>query len=209
MLKTIAVVLAFVVVSLASAAAQQEPKNEVGLLLGATVAPRLSTPNENADVRFGSGLTFQATYARRLTAAKSTSLYFEVPFLSSPLVNVSSSVVAVPANYAFIFITPGVRLKFRASSAVAPWFSVGAGYATFQESAERQDGSPNPGVTTNKAAVQFGGGVDFRTPIKILFPIALRAEVRDFYAGKPNYVVNTDGGFQHTLVFSGGFVVSF
>ncbi len=203
-----AIVLALIFVTIAAAA--QDRKNEVGFLLGGTIVPSLRIRNQNADAGFGSGLTFQATYARHLTDSKSTTLYFEVPVLSSPLVNATSSSVSVPKNYAFIFVTPGIRVKLRSNSAISPWFSVGGGHATFQESTERQDGSPNPGgITTNKAAAQFGGGVDFRTPIKILFPIALRTEVRDFYSGKPNFVVNTGGGFQHTLVFSGGFVVSF
>src|SRR6266852_2080514 len=38
---------------------------------------------------------------------------------------------------------------------------------------------------TSGGAVQFGGGVDVRTPIKVLFPIGLRAEVRDLYTAKP------------------------
>ncbi len=125
-----AIVLALIFVSIATAA--QDRKNEVGFLLGGTIIPSLSIRNQNADVGFGSGLTFQATYARHLAASKSTSLYFEVPFLSSPLVNAASSSVLVPKNYAFIFVTPGVRVKLRSKSAVSPWFSVGGDTPLFR-----------------------------------------------------------------------------
>ena len=92
----------------------------------------------------------------------------------------------------------------------SPWVSVGGGYARFHESAKRQDGAPNTGrIGSNKGAAQSGGGLDFRTPLRILFPINLRVEVRDIYSGKPNYNVNTGEGFQHNVLFSGGFVVSF
>ena len=207
--KRVAVTLVCLGLMLSSALAQDH-KNELGLLLGGPVTPSLGIANQSADITFGSGLTYQATYARRLASAKVGALYFEVPFLAAPLINVSSSDPSVPINYASIYITPGVRLKLVPDSAISPWVSVGGGYARFHESAERQDGTPNTGrVGANRGAAQFGGGLDFRTPLKIIFPIYLRVEVRDIYSGKPNYNVNTGGGFQHTVLFSGGFVVSF
>jgi hypothetical protein len=41
------------------------------------------------------------------------------------------------------------------------------------------------------------------------FPIGLRAKVRDFYTAKPDYNVNTGGGFQHNIALSGGIVLHF
>jgi hypothetical protein len=193
-----------------SLASAQSGKNELGLLLGGAVTPSLAIAGQSSDVRFGGGLTFQATYARRLASATVAALYFEVPFLAAPLINVSSSDPSVPANYASIFITPGVRLKLVPDSAISPWLSVGGGYARFHESAERQDGAPNTGrIGANRGAAEFSGGLDIHTPLKILLPINLRVEVRDIYSGQPNYNVNTGGGFQHNVLFSGGFVVSF
>lgn len=64
-------------------------------------------------------------------------------------------------------------------------------------------------IGTNRGAVQFGAGLDLRTPVKILFPIGLRVEVRDFYSGKPNYGANASDGYQHNVVFSGGFTLHF
>jgi len=85
----------------------------------------------------------------------------------------------------------------------SPGVSVGGGYARFHESAKRQDGAPNTGrIGANKAAAQFGGGLDFGTPLRILFPINLRVEVRDIYSGKPITTGIPVEGFQHNVLFS-------
>jgi hypothetical protein len=190
--------------------AQNSPKNELGLLLGGPVTPELAISNQAARITFGSGITFQATYAHRLLDLKAAAVSFEVPFIAAPNIPVSSATNAVPANYASLFITPGLRLKIRPNSTVSPWISVGGGYARFHESAELQDGSPNPGrIGSNRGAAQFGGGVDLHSPIKVFFPIGLRVEIRDLYSGKPSYNLPTGGGFQHNLLFSGGLVLAF
>jgi hypothetical protein len=194
-----------------SSHAEESHKNEVGLLLGGTVTPALSLAGQSGSgVDVGTGLTFQATYARELLGGQRAALHFEVPFVALPLQDVSAPNGVVPANYASLFITPGLRLKLAPRAAISPWFAAGGGYARFDESAERVDGTPNTARTgTNRGAVQFGAGVDLRTPVKILFPIGLRIEVRDFYSGKPNYNANTGGGFQHNVVFSGGIILHF
>jgi hypothetical protein len=57
---------------------------------------------------------------------------------------------------------------------------------------------------------QFGGGVDVRTRLKLLFPIGLRGEVRDFYTlGTPSFGVPVQRSEQHNVVVSGGLVVHF
>ena len=100
-------------------------------------------------------------------------------------------------------------MKLAPSQRVSPWLSAGGGYALFDESANRMDGTHNTTRGTSGGALQFGGGVDIRTPIKVLFPIGLRAEVRDLYTAKPNYNISTGGGFQHNVVLSGGVVLHF
>lgn len=196
---------------LPAARAQDNHKNELGLLLGGAKTQTLNiTAQSGTNVEFGTGFTFQATYARRLASLRGAELYFEVPFLAAPQVDITSPNGTVPANFASLFITPGLRVKLVPDARVSPWLALGGGYANFDESAERVDGSPNTGSTgSHRGAVQFGGGIDLRTPIKVLFPIGLRVEVRDVYSGKPNYNVDTGGGFQHNLVFSGGLVLHF
>ncbi|HZQ92516.1 MAG TPA: hypothetical protein VFA60_12035 [Terriglobales bacterium] len=193
-------------------ALSQERNNEVGLLLGAIKTPdttaRLTAP-ATAPVRIGTGLSLQATYARKLTSSPRAAVYLEVPFVATPSTDVSSPFTAAPRNYASLFITPGVRVAFAPNSGISPWLAVGGGYARFDESSTRIDGAPNASPRgANSGAAQFGGGVDFKTPVKILFPIGLRAEVRDFYSNQPNFGAPTDDR-QHNVVFSGGIVLKF
>jgi hypothetical protein len=58
--------------------------------------------------------------------------------------------------------------------------------------------------------VQFGAGIDVRTRLKLLFPIGLRGEFRDFYTlENPSFGVPVQRSEQHNLVISGGLVVHF
>lgn len=199
-----------IVLALFPAYAQDNRKNEIGLLLGGTFTPALNVAGPGANrLEIGSGITFQLTYARQLTTARSMALYFEVPALAIPLQDITSSNGTVPRNYDSFFVTPGLRVKLAPSQRVSPWLSAGGGYALFDESANRMDGTHNTTRGTSGGALQFGGGVDIRTPIKVLFPIGLRAEVRDLYTAKPNYNISTGGGFQHNVVLSGGVVLHF
>ena len=190
-------------------AAQTESKNELGLMLGGTVTPNLAIAGSGSgSLNIGTGTTLQLNYARRLMKARSLGLYFEIPALAIPQQTIGTSVGAAPKNYDSFFVTPSLRAMLRPAAAFSPWFSAGGGYALFDESARRTDGTPNIHGTSG-GAVQFGGGVDIRTPIRVLFPIGVRLEVRDLYTSKPNYHVDTGGGFQHNLVFSGGLVLRF
>ena len=56
----------------------------------------------------------------------------------------------------------------------------------------------------------FGGGIDVGTRVKLVFPIGLRGEFRDFYTlGNPSFGVPVLRSDQHNLVVSGGLVVHF
>jgi len=207
--KTVLTIM-FIALALFPAHGQDNRKNEIGLLLGGTFTPTLDVAGPGTNrLEIGSGITFQLTYARRLITAGSIALYFEVPALAIPLQDITSSNGTVPRNYDSFFVTPALRVKLVPSQRVSPWFSAGGGYALFDESADRMDGTHNTTRGTSGGALQFGGGVDIRTPIKVLFPIGLRGEVRDLYTAKPNYNVSTGGGFQHNVVLSGGIVLHF
>jgi len=198
------------VLAVYAAYSEDSRENEIGFLLGATVAPTLNVAGTGGTrLEIGTGATFQLTYARRLVTAPHLALYFEVPALATPLQDITASIGAVPRNYDSFFVTPGLRVKLAPTARVSPWFSAGGGYALFDESASRIDGTHNTTRGTNGGAIQFGGGVDVRTPIKLLFPIGLRAEERDLYTTKPDYNVNTGGGFQHNIALSGGIVLHF
>jgi hypothetical protein len=59
-------------------------------------------------------------------------------------------------------------------------------------------------------AAQFGGGIDVRTTLRLLFPISLRGEVRDYYSLEtPAFGVPIGHAEQHNVVVAGGLVLSF
>ena len=56
--------------------------------------------------------------------------------------------------------------------------------------------------------LNFGGGIDVGTRVKLVFPIGLRGEFRDFYTlGNPSFGVPVQRSEQHNLVVSGGLVL--
>ena len=201
--------IALVLFAATMAEGQQSSKNEIGLLLGATVTPAVQTEAPvPGKLSIGSGITFQLNYARRLVTRERWALYLEVPAVAVPLQEIGASAGVIPRNYDSFFVTPAARLKFAPGSKIEPWVSAGGGYALFDESAERMDGSHNITRGTSGGAAQFGGGVDLALPFRVLLPLGLRAEVRDFYTAKPHYNA-VSSGFQHNLVFSGGIVLHF
>jgi hypothetical protein len=150
----------------------QTKNSEVGLLLGGSIVP-----TSNTGVKINSGLIYQDTYAHKFTANGSIGFGFEITFVALPSQDVQSNSRVSPRNYASIFVTPGIRVTFLSNSAISPWGSVGGGYARFDESTTLISGAPNTFKTgTSKEALQYGGGVDFKTPFKILSPLVLRGE---------------------------------
>jgi len=187
-------------------AAAAEHQNEVGLLLGGIVTQDRNIVPGPGTVDISPGLTFQATYARLLKQTEAVGIYFEIPFVATPSTDVASTNPAVPFNYASLFVTPGVKFKFRPQKKTSPFVAVGGGFARFDESSTLVSGAPNLGPRgTNSGVLQFGGGVD----VKVFSRFSVRGEVRDFYSGRPQFNVSTDGDRQHNVVFSGGFVVHF
>ncbi|MGH9600763.1 MAG: outer membrane protein [Terriglobales bacterium] len=198
--------LLLILLSAANFAYVADPKNEVGLLLGGITTPDRNIVPGPGTINVSTGITYQAIYARLLKQTERVGIYFEVPFVATPLQDVSSTNPAVPLNYASLFITPGVKFKFRPQERVSPFVAVGGGYARFDESEDLVSGVPNPGPRgTNTGVFQFGGGFD----VKVFSRISLRGEVRDFYSGRPQFNVATDSDRQHNVVFSGGFVIHF
>jgi len=178
------------------------PRHEVGLTLG-----RLLSANRRAMqsiFELSSGTAFQANYGYKLVEA-SAALYGEVHFLANPQRLVYSSDTTLTRDVATLFVTPGIRVKFRPRAAVSPFVVGGTGYALYEQSRNRLDGQPNSAPRTiHRGTIQFGGGVDF----KFWRFVGLRAEIRDFYSGNPAYNAPASGG-QHNVVVGGGFVLRF
>jgi hypothetical protein len=112
LLRNTVLTITCIVLALFPAYGQDNRKNEIGLLLGGTFTPALDVAGPGASrLEIGSGITFQLTYARQLTAARSMALYFEVPALAIPLQDITSSNGTVPRNYDSFFVTPGLKVK--------------------------------------------------------------------------------------------------
>ena len=187
----------------------ENKKNELGLLLGGVVTGQKTTVG-GAPVDVSAGLTFQATYARRLKEWKRAALYFEVPFVATPSTEVRSPDTSVVHNYDTLYVTPGLRVKFAPRKMVSPWLALGGGYGLLEASKGLISGAPTPGERfVHTGTLQMGGGVDFAPRFKILVPIGFRLEVRDFYTSVPNLNTTLTDSRQHNVLFSGGLVVKF
>ena len=92
----------------------------------------------------------------------------------------------------------------------SPWPFGGFGYRLYEGISVLQNGSANAEIHRSVATAQFGGGIDVRTRLKLLFPIGFRGEVRDFYTlNTPSFGVPVQRTQQHNVVVSGGLVVHF
>ena len=204
-----------VVTALAQATAQEsnEPakKDELGLVIGATVLPSQTLASgisaNPASLTFRPSLALGAEFDRGLTASQHLGILAGVDFLASPLdVKLDQRPVNAIPEYAYIFLTPHIRVKFHPQGAISPWFLLGGGYTRYAESAPR--GALR--AATNTGALEFGGGID-TSPVRRVWkiPIGFRLEVRDFYTGQPNYNLPVSGNLQHNIVFTGGLLVGF
>jgi hypothetical protein len=157
-------------------------KNELALTVGGTVSTSQQTTfvgltclvNVQCNGPFksstGTGVAFAADYTRQIFNFRAVSLGAEFPLVGAPHRDVTTVGPGLPAVVAFsqssVFFTPSVRIKFVPSSPISPFFSIGGGLARLQV-----------GNAVDRGALQYGGGVDFRTPLRHL---AVRAEIRDF-----------------------------
>jgi opacity protein-like surface antigen len=176
-------------------------KNELAFGLGGI--PTLSR-SDLPSLDAGSGVAFQVNYGRRFLGGDKWALYGEINFLASPLREVSSSVTTATHDFASLYLTPGIRVKFRPSSRISPYAVVGGGYADYEQSFTRIDGRPNQASRQLARGVfDFGAGVD----VRVWRFVALRGEARDFYTGAPDYNIASIPGGQHNVVATGGFVL--
>jgi hypothetical protein len=214
-LRSFVPLLAFFVALVLQAQAQQ--KNEIGLVIGATTSPGIGLASGSSFIAptqkltFSSSLALGAEYDRRLNSGR-TAVYIGGDFLASPLdVKVNQPPPGTSPEFAYIFLTPHVRVKFNADGGLKPWFSFGGGYArltpfggAFPTSAVGLRGANNTG------SLEFGGGID-TAPIVHVFriPIGVRLEVRDFYSGTPNLNAQLANRRLNTVAYTGGLLLKF
>jgi hypothetical protein len=207
--------LAFLIATTVFAQTGEAPrKNEIGLVIGATETPSIGK-TAGGTIDLNSSLAFGAEYDRRLLGERTT-LYVGIDFLASPAdVKVSYPSSVVSPQYAYLFLSPHIKVKFNSTRTFQPWLSFGGGYADFSP-ASPKSGTVNVKGQGDSGTLEFGGGVDTRpliqfkgVPLLQNLPIGGRFEVRDFYSGQPHYGVETQGNHQNNLTFTGGLLIRF
>jgi len=192
------------------AAQERQEKNEVGLVIGATLTPTRSFSTGTANsASFNPSLALGAEFDRRLFGGERLAVSGGIDFVASPFdVKTANPPSNLIGQYAYIFLTPHVRVKINPRGSLSPWVFLGGGYARFLEKRPIADPSFVPG--TNTGTLVYGGGLDTRPVVRLWrIPIGFRAEVRDFYSGSPNYDQAGKGGLQHNVVFTGGLLIKF
>jgi hypothetical protein len=180
----------------------------VGFLLGSEQIPS-STTKTGLPLSVGGSVAFSFDYARRLKGER-IALLAEIPFAAAPSHRGGSPQPGTATSLATLYVVPSLRLQAFAGRRFSPWLSGGFGYGWLETSALLNNGAPNPAINRNTGTAQFGGGVDVQTPLHLLFPISLRAELRDYYAvDAANYGTSLRQQGQHDIVPAGGFVIHF
>lgn len=112
----------------ATAQTSGEPKkNEVGLVIGAAVTPSQTLASGVSEtprtLTFNSSLALGAEFDHRLNTRKRLGLLAGVDFLASPLdVKLDQRPANVIPQYAYLFLTPHIRLKFHPDGATLRGF---------------------------------------------------------------------------------------
>ena len=189
-------------------------RNEIGLVIGATETPGIGLA-DGGTIHLNSSLALGAEYDRQLVG-QHTALYGGINFVASPFdVKASFPASNVSPQYAYLFLSPHIRLKFNQSGALQPWLLFGGGYADFSP-AQPRAGGVNVAGAGSTGTLEFGGGLDTKPllylggfPLIGKLPIGARLEVRDFYSGQPNYGVPTGSNRQTSIVLTGGLLLRF
>jgi hypothetical protein len=166
-----------------------------------TAFPIINTP---ATIKTDHHIFLEGALGVRLLNAHLISLHAELPVAGIPSQALTlQGAPTVLDHLGTIFVTPGLRVKIAPIAPISPWVSVGGGWAHY---------SLNTANTSeNKGALQFGGGLDFKTGLPLL---GFRAEVRDFVTGIPTFgfgssFVTESGLHHHNILAGGGLVLRF
>lgn len=214
--KHYAVALTLAVLVLSTSALAQ--KADVAFVIGGSfvsdsnvnvlvICPGPVCPTNPGTLQYSHHVFLEGTPAIRLLNVKVASLHLEVPIAGIPSqsLHVTSNLSSFNAgNLSSTFITPALRLKLLPGAPIAPFVSFGAGWAHYSLSSG----------STSKGALQYGGGVDFKSGVPFL---GFRAEVRDFVTGDPNLGFaapgilgsNQSGLHRNNVLVGGGVVLHF
>jgi opacity protein-like surface antigen len=203
--KSFGISLLSIVMILAGTALAQK-SNEVAGVVGRTFISDQSVNGSIGKIRFGDGLAYEGNFSHRFLNLGIVGVSVEVPFVYNPSTQVAfGGGNQVPKEFRAYFITPAARVTLFPTTAFNPWVSVGGGFASFSPSSTLHFGGPNPNSkSTTSGVFEVGGGLD----VRIMGPLKLRGEVRDFNSQEPPINLNVNNRYSH-LYAGAGVVFSF
>ena len=197
-------------------AAAQEKRNQLGFSIGAEFVPSNSLAEGVAgsgprEIKTSNSLALELNYGCQIHRFQRAELWLDVPALVGPNHKITNGNPLLPTSDATFYVTPSARLAFPIGRAWTPWVSAGGGYGLLETSDFFEGGANNPTIHTNVGVLQFGVGVDAKTPFHVLgFPIGVRGEFRDFFAlSQPTFFVPVTNGSQNNLTVNGGLTIRF
>ncbi len=174
---------------------KQEFAVTLGAMSGSSPTPAVGT------LALGSGVAFEASYARNILGFNWAKLYWEADGLYSPVRHLSGTTAGVTSAIHSVYVTQGFKLQFSPDEKISPWLWAGDGLSFYNSSTNGLGGGTVAGGNRFGGNIAFGGGVDIATGKKYV----IRGDVRCYYTGRPNFDVATSGG-QFNFVLSGGIV---
>ena len=163
--------------------------NDITISVGGMSGPDASPPGGvtcvfndplqrcNAAVATTARIAYEGTFGHRVVNLHLVSFHLDVPVLGTPTRTLKQGLFR--QDFSSVFVTPGLRVKF-SLPIVSPFAVIGGGLAHFSGSAAPQ----TPATSNTTGALEFGGGVDIKTPIPFL---SLRGEFRQFHTGNPGF----------------------
>jgi|SRR6185312_158692 len=204
-MKRFSILIAFLCASTFALAQKADAAFVVGGSFVSDTKESFGSPTPFDTIKTDHHLFLEGALGVRLLNAHVASLSLDVPFAGIPSqkITFASTPGTVIGNLSTLFITPGLRLKLLPISPISPWVTVGGGWARYSQN----------GFNTNKAAIEYGGGLDFKSGLPLL---GFRAEVRDFVTedflnGSVGSAIatNSSGLHHHNILAGGGIVLRF
>ncbi|HET9365798.1 MAG TPA: hypothetical protein VFP71_12380 [Candidatus Angelobacter sp.] len=164
-----------------------------------------SSPTPFDTIKTDNHFFLEGAFGWRVVNAHVASLSVDVPIASIPsqTAKFAGTTGVTFSDFSSLFITPGLRLKLLPVSPISPWVTIGGGWARYAQGS----------FITNKPAIEYGGGLDFKTGLPLL---GFRAEVRDFVTedflnGSVGSAIatNSSGLHHHNVLVGGGVVFRF
>jgi hypothetical protein len=176
---------------------------DMAVVVGARFSPSASSLSGTTTVNTAAG--FEANLGVQIIGLPFASFQVETPILLVPNATIDSANAFASKSYSSIFITPGVRFKFKPTTKFNPWVAAGGGLVRFGPSPISVAGGTTSASGALKGTFDIGGGLDFKAPH---VPFTWRVEAREYFSGSPN--LNVANLSLHSNLFVGiGLVLRF